>query len=171
MEPFRAIRSHLEIFGAIWSHLEPFGAIWSHLEPFAALWSYLEPVVAISSQLEPLPTILKKRLSYSKDKTVYICNYQCCKCNFESGGMESIEEHITAEHEKIIAKGLGFSMTLRLGVFIISCLFQVNTLGVCFKFLGQSRGLPWWVFKYPFCSRRLPLGMFVIFLLFHNNNL
>ena len=37
-----------------------------------------------NKDLNCVNTILKKRLSHMKDNNVYICNYKCCQCNFES---------------------------------------------------------------------------------------
>ena len=54
-----------------------------------------------NKELNCVINIFRKRLSYSKDKKVHICTYQCCKCNFESEGMEELKEHMTDEHEEI----------------------------------------------------------------------
>ena len=51
-----------------------------------------------NKELNCVIDILKKRLASIEDNKVYICNYQCCKFNFESGYMEEMKEHMPAEH-------------------------------------------------------------------------
>ena len=52
LERFEAIWSNLELFGVCQKELVLFGDLWSHLELFGAMWSHLEPFEANWNHLE-----------------------------------------------------------------------------------------------------------------------